>query len=138
MSKKTVTSPKQPVTSASVMAQRVEKAKAYIVANFLKGRGCNLLGISGQAGVSAFHFHRIFTDMVGETPKRMATRLQVEHAKRMLLEGTSCADTADKCGFAHQSHFTSRFKQITGTTPMAWLGQQQLDAAAGDGATKQD
>jgi AraC family transcriptional regulator len=29
-------------------------------------------------------------------------------------------DIASSCGFAHQSHFTSRFKQATGLTPTRW------------------
>jgi AraC family transcriptional regulator len=30
------------------------------------------------------------------------------------------AEIATACGFAHQSHFTSRFKQATGLTPTRW------------------
>jgi AraC family transcriptional regulator len=30
------------------------------------------------------------------------------------------AEIAAECGFAHQSHFTSRFKQATGLTPTRW------------------
>jgi AraC family transcriptional regulator len=29
-------------------------------------------------------------------------------------------EIANFCGFAHQSHFTSRFKQATGLTPTGW------------------
>jgi AraC family transcriptional regulator len=30
------------------------------------------------------------------------------------------SEIAKECGFAHQSHFTSRFKQATGLTPTRW------------------
>ena len=42
-------------------------------------------------------------------------------AKRMLSGAeNTLADIARVCGFAHQSHFTSRFKQGSGLTPTRW------------------
>jgi AraC family transcriptional regulator len=46
---------------------------------------------------------------------------QIHAAKTHLLSRTKdLADIAKDCGFAHQSHFTSRFKQATGLTPTRW------------------
>ena len=40
---------------------------------------------------------------------------------RQLLSGEKeLVQIARECGFAHQSHFTSRFKQATGFTPTRW------------------
>jgi AraC family transcriptional regulator len=40
---------------------------------------------------------------------------------------------ARDCGFAHQSHFTSRFKQATGLTPTKWrrMMTERENAVAG-------
>lgn len=77
--------------------------------------------ISGKAHLSPFHFHRRFTELLGQTPKSFQLGCQIQHAKKLLIERkTNLADIAAKCGFAHQSHFTSRFKQATGLTPTRW------------------
>jgi AraC family transcriptional regulator len=43
-----------------------------------------------------------------------------ECKKQLLARQKDLAKIASDCGFAHQSHFTSRFKQITGLTPTRW------------------
>jgi AraC family transcriptional regulator len=74
-----------------------------------------------RAGLSKFHFHRLFRAYCGKTFKQFATECQIEMSKRLLLNGTTVRDAAARAGFANPSHFTSRFKLITGTTPAKWL-----------------
>jgi AraC family transcriptional regulator len=51
---------------------------------------------------------------------------QIHEAKAELLSGEKeLAQIAKDCGFAHQSHFTSRFKQATGLTPTRWRRMAQ-------------
>lgn len=77
--------------------------------------------ISKKAHLSPFHFHRRFTDLVGQTPKHFLLGCQIHEAKRLLVSRRrELAQIATDCGFAHQSHFTSRFKQATGLTPTRW------------------
>jgi len=77
--------------------------------------------IAKAVHLSQYHFHRRFTDLLGITPKHYLFDRQVDRAKELLIEGTtSLADIARVCGFAHQSHFTSRFRQSTGLTPTRW------------------
>lgn len=77
--------------------------------------------ISAKAHLSPFHFHRRFTELLGQTPKHFLLSCQIHRAKTMLTERKKAlADIASDCGFAHQSHFTSRFKQATGLTPTRW------------------
>jgi AraC-like DNA-binding protein len=71
--------------------------------------------------LSPFHFHRRFSDLLGLTPKHFMLDCQIDEAKRELLAGTKdLATIAADDGFAHQSHFTSRFRQATGQTPTRW------------------
>ena len=39
---------------------------------------------------------------------------------------------AKDCGFAHQSHFTSRFKQAAGITPTRWRNKAHARQAASE------
>lgn len=84
-------------------------------------KGPTLVSIANVAKLSPFHFHRRFTELLGMTPKQFMLDCQIDEAKSELLGGkTELADIARDCGFAHQSHFTSRFKQATGQTPTRW------------------
>jgi len=77
--------------------------------------------IARTVHLSPFHFHRRFTQLLGITPKHFMLDCQIFHAKRMLAaRERELADIAASCGFAHQSHFTSRFKQAAGLTPTRW------------------
>ncbi|HEX4054959.1 MAG TPA: AraC family transcriptional regulator [Tepidisphaeraceae bacterium] len=84
-------------------------------------RGPTLGEISKHVHLSPFHFHRRFTELLGITPKHFLLECQIFYAKSMLFSRESeLAEIAKFCGFAHQSHFTSRFKQFTGLTPTRW------------------
>jgi AraC-like DNA-binding protein len=84
-------------------------------------RGPTLGEISRTVHLSPFHFHRRFTELLGLTPKHYLLECQITEAKvQLLARKKELAQIATDCGFAHQSHFTSRFKQATGLTPTRW------------------
>jgi AraC-like DNA-binding protein len=94
-------------------------------------RGPTLVDIARTVHLSPFHFHRRFTELLGLTPKQFLLDCQIHLAKTELLSGEKeLVQIAKECGFAHQSHFTSRFKQATGFTPTRWrkmaLGRQPV------------
>ncbi|MEM7808984.1 MAG: AraC family transcriptional regulator [Planctomycetota bacterium] len=81
----------------------------------------SLQRIAKTVHLSPFHFHRRFTDLLGITPKHYLFDCQIAESKRQLAARTKdLKQIAADCGFAHQSHFTSRFKQATGLTPTQW------------------
>ena len=85
------------------------------------GRSPTLNEIAAKAHLSPFHFHRRFTELLGQTPKHYLLSCQVYRSKQLLADRqVELTDIARQCGFAHQSHFTSRFKQATGLTPTRW------------------
>lgn len=84
-------------------------------------RSPSLGEIARQVHLSPFHFHRRFTELLGLTPKHFLLECQIFEAKRQLMaRQKDLSQIAADCGFAHQSHFTSRFKQATGLTPTRW------------------
>ena len=83
--------------------------------------GPTLTEIARTVHLSPFHFHRRFAELLGLTPKHYLLECQITQAKQELLaRKKELAQVAIDCGFAHQSHFTSRFKQATGLTPTRW------------------
>ena len=78
----------------------------------------NVRELADVAALSTFHFCRLFRDTMGMTPMRYVWEHRVQRAQCMLRNSTaSLAHIAADCGFRSQSHFTTRFKLITGVTP---------------------
>jgi AraC-like DNA-binding protein len=99
-------------------------------------RGPSLDEIAKMAHLSSFHFHRRFGDLMGLTPKHFLSECQIFRCKELLMGGDKkLAEISDICGFAHQSHFTSRFRQSAGMTPTRWRRMfKQLVKAAPAGS----
>ncbi|WP_374667811.1 AraC family transcriptional regulator [Ramlibacter sp.] len=95
------------------------------------------------AGMSLFHFCRVFRDTTGITPHRYILARRMEHAKRLLWAGAGGAGAAAEahapsvleialaCGFASPSHFSAQFKRHTGRTPLQW--QRELRPKSSNG-----
>ncbi len=74
--------------------------------------------LAAVAGLSTYHFARGFKQSTGESPHGFVLRRRIEHAKTLLAaRHASLADVALACGFSSQSHFTARFRELTGVTP---------------------
>lgn len=105
--------------AADAELSRMVPAMRFMAAEF--ARVPTLQEIAKTVHLSPFHFHRRFTELFGLTPKHFLLDCQIAAAKRALLaRQQELAEIASACGFAHQSHFTSRFKQATGLTPTRW------------------
>lgn len=80
----------------------------------------DLVALAERFGYSPFHFHRLFTKGVGETPKTHVARLRLE--KALLLVAVTRAtflDIALAVGFQNHETFTRAFKRQFGMTPRA-------------------
>jgi AraC-like DNA-binding protein len=79
---------------------------------------------AARCGLPATTFNRQFRALLRMTPTEYLLTWRVEAARQMLV-GTDhiLAEIAADCGFADQSHFTKRFKRITGLTPLAYRRQ---------------
>lgn len=75
--------------------------------------------IADVANFSPFHFHRIFTFLIGETPIDYIQRLRIEKAAGKLREDEpqTITEIAYTCGFGSVSLFSRTFKKHFGMTP---------------------
>jgi AraC family transcriptional regulator len=79
----------------------------------------NLNDMAEIANFSPFHFHRIFSALVGETPQDFIRRVRLEQAVlRMELNSKpNFTRIAIDCGFPSPAHFTKSFKRYFGVSP---------------------
>lgn len=95
----------------------------------------SLAELASTAGLSRFHFSRLFKQQIGISPAHYLEKARIEKAKRLLRSREfSVADVAQQVGFADQSHFTRRFKRHVGLTPAAYArehGQIRLPPLLG-------
>ncbi|MEM9277223.1 MAG: AraC family transcriptional regulator [Pseudomonadota bacterium] len=70
------------------------------------------------AGLSEFHFLRMFTASTGKTPYQFVLTRRFVRARDLLVNSDeTIAQIAYQVGFSSQSHLTSMFKKMTGVTP---------------------
>jgi AraC family transcriptional regulator, regulatory protein of adaptative response / methylated-DNA-[protein]-cysteine methyltransferase len=60
----------------------------------------DLARLAAEAGLSTFHFHRLFSQWAGITPKDFLQSLSLAHVKRLLQEGASVLEAALAAGFS--------------------------------------
>ena len=105
--------------TATLSRRQLRLAVEYVRANLTQDIG--LEDIAGAAGMSPFHFARLFKNTTGMSPYRYLMRARVEQAKALLRNGEqSLARIAAELGFADQSHMTTVFRRFAGTTPKAF------------------
>jgi AraC-like DNA-binding protein len=78
----------------------------------------DLDGAAQQAGLSPFHFLRLFAKVVGVTPHQYLVRSRLRHASRLLADDArSITDIAFDVGFADLSNFVRTFHRAAGVSP---------------------
>ncbi len=78
----------------------------------------NLDRMAARAGISKFHFHRLFKTAMGTTPSRYHATLRIESACRLLRETKmSIIEVGMEVGYPNPSHFAQLFRKETGSSP---------------------
>jgi AraC family transcriptional regulator len=81
-------------------------------------RDLDLRSLAGKYGYSSFHFQRIFSSVVGETPKKYVERLRVEKAAyKLQITDERIFDVCLSVGFKNHETFTRAFRRYFGSTP---------------------
>jgi AraC family transcriptional regulator len=96
-------------------ARRVERAKHMIEACYADR--LPLSALARDAGMSLFHFARIFAELEGRPPHRVLTDVRLAHAAARLRDGASVTATCFAVGFGSLSHFVTAFRRRYGVRP---------------------
>jgi AraC-like DNA-binding protein len=73
---------------------------------------------ASAAGLSPFHFLRLFASVIGATPHQYLVRSRLRHAARLLaIPGRSITDIAFDVGFGDLSNFVRTFRRAAGVSP---------------------
>lgn len=73
--------------------------------------------LAETAGLSPFHFQRLFTRWAGVSPKRFLQHLTVEHAKKRLDEGAGVLEASFDVGLSGPSRLHDLFVSCEAATP---------------------
>lgn len=99
--------------------ENFEERKVFLNSEF------RLVQVSVESGIPVHHLTYYFNDIKNISFADWRNNLRIAHALELLLQGEASNLTLEaisaKCGFASQSTFIRAFKNVTGTTPSAYL-----------------
>lgn len=99
--------------------QRIDRVIDHLRENL--DRPFRLQELAEVACFSAYHFHRIFGAVTGETLNDFTSRLRLEKAVRLLkFSKRSATEIALECGFSSSATFSRSFKAAYGVSPSAF------------------
>jgi len=96
--------------------KRIVSAKLYIDGNY--NNPIDLDGISREACLSRYHFHRLFTRIYRITPHQYLTRKRIEQALlRLAAADLTITEICNDVGFESVGSFSTLFKKEIGQAP---------------------
>jgi AraC family transcriptional regulator len=112
------------VTSDARLLKVVDEERAALAVRHIErhfAEPLSLEHLSAIAGLSRFHFLRVFRNIVGVTPHQYLMRLRLsEAATRLRTSNARVTDVAAGCGFGDLSEFTRRFGASFGERPTGY------------------
>ena len=113
--------------SRSDYLDRVNRVVDHIHANLDKP--LRLEELAAIAHFSAYHFHRVFKAVTGETLNAFVTRVRIDRALYLMHHGThNLTRIALQVGFSSSSDFTRSFRKRFGVPPSVFDLQRYRDA----------
>jgi AraC-like DNA-binding protein len=96
--------------------RRAVRAALWIEAHAVEP--LDLAGAAREAGLSAFHFLRLFSRVLGVTPHQYLLRCRLRHAARLLAaDEAPVTEVAFRVGFGDLSNFVRTFHRAAGISP---------------------
>nr|WP_320057847.1 AraC family transcriptional regulator [uncultured Bacteroides sp.] len=104
---------------------RINRVMDYISRNLDKS--IDLSVMADIASFSPYHFHRIFTYIVGETPNNFVLRIKLEKAGQLLQDSpkVTISEIAFQCGFGNNSSFSRAFRSYFGMSAKEFREQDK-------------
>ena len=120
--------PVSVVTRQSTDLTAIEDETIATAISFIRNHACDGISVQDVARVvrrSRKTLYRGFKEVVGRSPHEEILRVQLEHAKPLLVQTSKNLDTvARMSGFTTASYFNVAFKREVGMTPGAFRNQQ--------------
>lgn len=104
-----------PVERTDPKRREVRAVRALITEKPL--RGVRLADLAEAAGLSQFHFSRLFKSEVGLPPYAFFEQVRIAFAHDLIHQGHDLTSIAYQLGYADQSHLTRHFHRASFTTP---------------------
>ena len=95
--------------------ERIADSLAWLAAHFEEQP--TLAETAAQAGLSAYHFQRLFSRWVGLSPKKYVQYLTLERAKQCLATSGSVLDAAYAAGLSGPGRLHDLFVSVEAVTP---------------------
>lgn len=112
-------SPRPPRELAGTLPEGVLRRVTDLVGDGLSGK-ITLSEMAAVAGLSPYHFSRLFKASTGLSPYRYVLARRVGRARELLTRtDLSMPEVAARSGFANQSHMGRSLRRLLGTTPSA-------------------
>jgi AraC family transcriptional regulator len=112
--------PALPEVRGGLAPAVVRRVQEYLQAHLAEP--VTLGELAREAGLSEYHFARMFGQSLGCPPHRYLLGLRLKRAKQLLAEAT-LASIAAQCGFSSQAHFGNRFREAFGLSQGQWRAQ---------------
>ena len=113
-----------PIDPQEVYKKRINRVIDFISTHLAEPLNLNTL--AEIASFSPYHFHRIFTALVGETPAEYVLRLRLEWAANLLLKSPQpITRIAMQSGFSTPAVFTRAFRHHFGLPPRIFRYQAE-------------
>ena len=96
--------------------ERIERTRAILETEYASPH--TLAGLAREAGMSPYHFARVFRALMGVPPHRYLLRARLARAPEQLRQGASVTETCYACGFNNLSHFIRLFRRAFGVPPL--------------------
>ena len=106
----------RPVSASVQDRRRAVEAALWIDAH--SSQEIDLEAAADHAGISPFHFLRLFSAVLGVTPHQYLVRSRLRHGARLLTEeDRAITDIAYDVGFGDLSNFVRTFHRAAGVSP---------------------
>ena len=100
----------------SLAGARLERVEEFLRANCTNR--ISLERLANEAGLSKFHFARLFKSATGTSPHQYLINLRIEMATTLLSETErTVSDIAETCCFSSVANFSNAFSRRYSTTP---------------------
>lgn len=102
-------------TQVEWYSERIEAVRGMIEKDV--SSPLTLRSLARAAGMSPYHFARIFSELVGVPPHRYLIVARLRAAAQRLLEGETATRACFDVGFNHLAHFSRMFQREFGCSP---------------------